>query len=111
MGESVSAIIEDTASLIIPSIVVYEVFEKLLQETDEDRALVAIAHMKQRRVVSLDSEMAIYAAKIGKDFQLDLADSIIYANVIKFNGKLWTQDKHFKDLDHVQSFEKGKNSP
>jgi len=108
VGDTVSAAIENTASLYVPTITLYEVFKKLLAELDENKALFAVAHMKQGNVVELGSDLAILAAKIGTQHKLPLADSIIYATVRKFNCKLWTQDKHFKGLPSVRYFEKDK---
>ena len=106
VGDEVSSVIEDTDHLLVPSIIVYEVFKKLILELDEDKAIYAIAHMKQGHIVNLDTDLAIYAAKIGKDNKLAMADSIIYAITKKYNALLWTQDKHFKDLKSVKYFEK-----
>jgi len=106
VGEKVAPIIEELESLIVPVITIYEVFKKLLQEVDEDKAIMAIAHMKLGKVIDLDSDLAINAAKIGKEKQLALADSIIYATAKKHNCVLWTQDKHFKELENVMYFEK-----
>jgi toxin FitB len=78
----------------------------LLQELDEDRALFATAHMKQGNVIELDSDLAIYSAKIGKEHRLAMADSIIYATAKKLNAKIWTQDKHLKDLENIKYYEK-----
>jgi len=64
--------------------------------------------MKQGRVIELDADLAIYAAKLGKDNKLALADSIIFATATKFGCVLWTQDQHFKDLRNVRYFKKGK---
>ena len=106
VGDEVSSVIEDTDLLLVPSIIVFEVFKKLILELDEDKAIYAIAHMKQGHIVNLDTDLAIYAAKIGKDNKLAMADSIIYAITKKYNALLWTQDKHFKDLKSVKYFEK-----
>jgi len=106
VGEKVAPIIEELESLIVPVITIYEVFKKLLQEVDEDKAIMAIAHMKLGKVVEMDSDLAINAARIGKEKHLALADSIIYATVAKYNCILWTQDKHFKELENVNYFEK-----
>ena len=106
VGDEVSSVIEDTDHLLVPSIIVYEVFKKLILELDEDKAIYAVAHMKQGHIVNLDTDLAIYAAKIGKDNKLAMADSIIYAITKKYNAILWTQDKHFKDLKSVKYFEK-----
>ena len=105
-GDEFSNVIEDTENLFVPVIVLYEVFKKLLHETDEDKAILAIAHMQQGNVVELDSDLSIYAAKLGNELKLPMADSIIYATAKKNGFTLWTQDRHFKDLELVNYFEK-----
>lgn len=79
IGEQVSPIIEDLDALLVPSITIHEVFKKLIVELDEDSALFAMAHMKQGKVIDLDSDLSIYSAQIGKELKLAMADSIIYA--------------------------------
>ena len=106
VGEKVAPIIEEFDSLIVPVITIYEVFKKLLQEVDEDKAIMVIAHMKLGKLIDFDSDLAINAAKIGKEKKLAMADSIIYATAKKYDCVLWTQDKHFKELENVKYFEK-----
>jgi toxin FitB len=106
VGDKVAKIIEDTKLLIVPAITLYEVFKKLMIELSEDKALFAIAHMKQGNVIDLDADLSIFAAYIGKEHQLALADSIIYATAIKYEANLYTQNKHFKGLRLVKYFEK-----
>ena len=106
VGDEVAPVIEDTERLVVPSITVYEVFKKLLQELDEDRALFAIAHMKQGKVINLDADLAIVSARLGKELKLAFADSIIYAISRRHDAILWTQDKHFQSLEAVRYFEK-----
>ncbi|GBR73278.1 toxin PIN domain [Candidatus Termititenax aidoneus] len=110
-GEQVADILAETNTLFVPAITIYEVFKKLLLETDEDKALFAAAHMKQGRVIDLDTELALLAAKLGREHQLPLADSIIYASARKYNCVLWTQDKHFKGLESVHYVTGGTKSP
>ena len=105
-GNIVSEIIEAPDELIVPTITLYEVFKKLLLETTEDDALFAIAHMKQGNVVDLNDDLALSAAKISKDYKIPMADGIIYATATQFNCALWTQDKHFINLNSVNYFEK-----
>ncbi|MGB9687140.1 MAG: type II toxin-antitoxin system VapC family toxin [Rectinema subterraneum] len=106
VGDEVAPIIEDTENLLVSSITIFEVFKKLLQELDEDKALFAIAHMKQGNVMDLDTDGAIFAAKTAKEYKLPMADSIIYAATQKYDAQLWTQDKHFQNLPSVHYFEK-----
>jgi predicted nucleic acid-binding protein len=105
-GNAVSEIIENTDELIVPTITIYEVFKKLLYERNEDDALFAIAHMRQGKIIGLTDELALFAAKLGKDCKLPMADSIIYATNVNFNCILWTQDKHFMGLESVNYLEK-----
>jgi len=107
-GNTVSEIVVKTNELVVPTITIYEVFKKLLYETSENDALYAVAHMKQGRVVGLSDELSLSAAKLSKDHKLPMADSIIYATTLKYNGILWTQDKHFAGLNSVKYFEKAK---
>jgi predicted nucleic acid-binding protein len=68
----------------------------LLLERNEKEALFFISHMRQGNVIGLNDELSLYAAKLGKEYKLPMADSIIYATSIKYNSVLWTQDKHFQ---------------
>lgn len=90
--------IENANELIVPSIILFEVFKKLLAELGEDIALTAIAHMQQGKVIDLDQEIALSAARVSFENKIPMADSIIYFTAIKYNATLWTQDEHFQNL-------------
>lgn len=101
-----SAPIEAIDQLLVPSITLTEVFKVVFRQRGEDMALEAIAHMQQGRVISLDSELSLDAAKFGVDYKLPLADSIIYATGQKYNALIWTQDADFKSLGGVKYYPK-----
>jgi predicted nucleic acid-binding protein len=101
-----SKAIEDLEVLLVPSITLTEVFKAIFRQRDEEVALAVIAHMKQGKVVPLDSELAINAATYGMTHKLPLADSIIYATARKFDATLWTQDIDFKALEKVRYYTK-----
>lgn len=92
--------IEDTENLVVPVISIYEVFEKVLRERGEDDALQIASAMQVGRVIDLDRELALEAAR----HQMPLADSIIYASAMRFGATVWTQDEDFKDLPNVRFF-------
>ena len=94
--------VENTSELVVPSISIYEVFKKVLQESGEDYALQAIATMYQGLVVNLDATIALSAAKISVDLKLPMADSIILATAREHNATLWTQDSDFRDIEGIQ---------
>ena len=98
--------VENVGELVVPTISIYEVFKRVLQQRDEDAALQAAAVMQQGMVVVLDPTMALNAAKLSTDFRLPLADSVILATAWAYNATLWTQDADFKGVDSVQYVEK-----
>ena len=81
-------------------------FKKIAKEFDEDKALVAIAHMKMARVVDLTETIAIYAAKISIEKKIPMADSSIFATADLFGATIYTQDEHFSKLPNVKYFKK-----
>ena len=109
-GDLVADVVENTDELIVPTITIYEVFKKLLLERNEKEALFFISHMRQGKVIDLNDELSLYAAKLSKEYKLPMADSIIYATSIKYNCVLWTQDKHFSGLQSVNYLEKTRDN-
>jgi len=94
--------IEDTGRLIVPTISLLEVFKRVLQQRDENEALRAVALMRQGEVVDLDGDLALSAAKLGREHRLPLADSVILATARKFGATVWTQDSDFERLEGVR---------
>jgi predicted nucleic acid-binding protein len=99
--------IEDTSELIVPSISVYEVFKKVLQERGEGDALQSVAIMTQAEVVGLDTTLALDAARLSVELKLPMADSIMLATARMVGATLWTQDADFEGLEGVQYIRKG----
>ena len=94
--------IEDTTQLVVPTLSLYEVFKRVLQQTDESRALQAVATMQQGLVVDPGPTLALGAAKISVDLGLPLADSVMLATARAYNATLWTQDADLEGLDGVK---------
>jgi predicted nucleic acid-binding protein len=94
--------IEKLPSLLVPSITITEVFKNVLRQRGEEAALIVTAHMKQGKVIPVDSELAMDAAKYGVLHKLPLADSIIFATAQKHAAVLWTQDNDFEGLENVR---------
>lgn len=102
--------IEAIDELLVPGITLTEVFKCIYRQRDEGLALQAVAHMKQGRVIPLDSGLSIHAAYYGVSLKLPLADSIIYATGMKYDALIWTQDNDFESLNNVKYFPKKENT-
>jgi predicted nucleic acid-binding protein len=100
--------IEDVENLVVPVISLYEVFKRVYQQRGEDDALKAVALMMQGRVIDLDAEIALSAAKLSQDLPIPMADSLILATARAYQATLWTQDEHFKGIAEVQYIVKQK---
>lgn len=88
--------------LIVPTIIIYEVYKKVAFARDHEQAIEVIAHIQQAKyVVDVDTTLALEAAQCSMEYKLPIADSLIYATAKKFNATLWTQDIDFKDLPNV----------
>ncbi len=99
--------IEQVSRLIVPTICLFEVFKKLLQETrSEELALELTAQMHQGRVVDLTGSLALTAAGLSFQLKLPLADSIVLTTARMERAQLWTQDSDFKDMPEVKYREK-----
>lgn len=59
-----------TSELVVPSITVYEVFKRIIQQRDEGDALQAVAMMQQGRVVELSSPLALSAVRLSLEHAL-----------------------------------------
>jgi len=94
--------IENTAKLIVPTISVYEVFKRVLQQRGESAALTAVAVMQQGDVVDFTAPLALSAATLSVELKLPMADSVMYATARAFDATLWTQDADFAHLPHVR---------
>ena len=94
--------VEETESQIVPSLTIYEVFKRILQQRSEDEALAAAALMQQGNVVDLTSALALAAARLSVREALPLADSVILATARAHGAILWTQDGDFEGRDQVR---------
>jgi predicted nucleic acid-binding protein len=98
--------IEKAGDLLIPTLSLYEVFKRVLQQKGEGEALQAIAVMHQGAVVDLDAVLALNAAKASVELGLPMADSIMLATARAYGATLWTQDADFKNIEGVRYIQK-----
>jgi toxin FitB len=94
--------IENTDGLLVPTICMLEVARKVYCERGEDDALQALALMQQGQVVNLSQDVIHMAARLGKQHQLPLADSVVLATGRVYDAVVWTQDSDFEGLENVR---------
>ena len=98
--------LNDSASLVVPTVTIYEVFKVVLRESGENDALQAAAAMQKGTVVALTAPLAIAASRLSIQHALPMADSLILATAQEFKAILWTQDSDLKNINNVKYFPK-----
>ena len=94
--------IERIRDLLVPTIVVFEVYKRVLQQRQERAALEAVSVLQHGQLIELTASLAIAAARISQDEKLPMADSIILATARARNAIIWTQDSDFQEMDRVK---------
>jgi predicted nucleic acid-binding protein len=96
--------LNDTSTLIVPVITIYEVFKVVLRESAENEALQAVAAMQKGKVIDLNADIAMNASKLSLQHNLPMADSIILATARAYDCAIWTQDSDFQHIEGVNYF-------
>jgi len=104
-AEAVAVPLREWDDVLVPSIVLTEVFKIAARQRGTRAAVRAIVQMRRGRVIPLDESLAIEAAQCGLEFKLPLADSVIYATARHFDALLWTRDADFRGLAGVEFLE------
>ena len=94
--------IQSLSTLIVPTLSLYEVFKRILQQRGENDALQAVALMQQGVVIDLTTPIALSAARISYDKKIPMADSIMLATARANGALLWSQDSDFENIVGVK---------
>ena len=71
--------LEAPETLVVPTIVQFELYKWLDRNQGEQAAMKAIARTTRSLVVDLDMSVALLAAELSRDHRLSVADAVIYA--------------------------------
>ena len=89
--------------LLLPSVIVFEVYKKVSREQGKNLAdtFLSLAFGFGDRLIALDLELSILAARTSLDTHLPMADAIIYTTAQYYKAQLVTSDAHFANLPGV----------
>lgn len=96
------------ASVITPTIIMYEVYKHSKRLRGEDGALNAVAAMQKTRVVPLNDELSLIAADLSLEHKLPMADAIILATARLYEAEVVTSDADFEGVPGVSYIPKPK---
>ncbi len=93
--------LENEAAVIVPSLVIYEVYKQLAKHRGRVVADRFLSQALYRRVVPIDETIALAAANASLEHRLLGADAILYATARVCQAQLVTANTHFRGLPGV----------
>ena len=96
----------DQENLLMPAIILYEVYKILKREVNEEKALLAVGYMKNSPVIPLDETLALSAADIALQENLAMADAIVVATSRLHNCTIISSDSDLKNQPNVSFVQK-----
>lgn len=109
--EVARAVLVDPGEIVVPTMVVLEVYKWMYRERGETSAGAVVARMMLSRITPLDARVAIRAGRLCKDHGMATADATIYAHAEMEGLPLVTCDEHFKGLPGVEYHVRPRTSP
>lgn len=94
--------LKDLKNVVTPTVVLYEVYKKIKKDRSEQEGLEVAAQILKTQVVDLTESIALYAADISLEYDLAMADSIVYATAIEHGCKVVTMDNDFSKLPRAE---------
>jgi toxin FitB len=101
MAEAYGEHLQAGEEILVPAVVLYEVYKILKREVGEEKALLAAGHMKTSRVVPLEDVLALQAADVALRHHLAMADAMVYATALMYECPLYTSDTDLQGLPLV----------
>jgi predicted nucleic acid-binding protein len=95
--------------LLVPAIVFYEVYKKLLAVSETNLAIRTapgrfVSHALRATNAVFDTDIALKAVDVSRHYNLAMADAIIFATSQFHSANLITSDSHFAGLPGVTLF-------
>lgn len=108
IAENYRAFLEKPSDILIPTIVIYEVYNVLKRSVSEETALLAVGQMRQSEVVEIDAALALHSADLALRHRLAMADAMVYATARLHGAELVTSDADLKGLEGVTYLSKSR---
>ena len=101
LAEKYAPYLTSRYQLIMPTIVLYEVYKKIKRERGEETALLFAGRLSATQVVQLTESIAFLAADMSLKHGLAMADAIVYATARDQEAEVVTGNADMKGLPGV----------
>ncbi|TAG35505.1 MAG: type II toxin-antitoxin system VapC family toxin [Polaromonas sp.] len=100
-GVQLNGLLADKPSILVPSMVQFELRRWALREYEKSRADLIVLALREAVIVQTGERIAFLAADLARTYKLHALDALIYATALEHGAQLVTVDAHFKDLPQV----------
>src|SRR3989338_3567411 len=90
LSKEITHYIKSKGSILVPTIVIFEVYRKIKQLVSAEEGLIATAFLSSFDGIELTREIALTAADLSSEYHLGMADSFILATAQQHNALLIT---------------------
>jgi predicted nucleic acid-binding protein len=101
LKQAIAEVFPAVSHCIVPTIVQLELDKWLTREVGESESDQVIAYTQNCIVAVLDTNIALQAADLHRQYKLATADAIVYATALVYGADLLTCDAHFEGLPDV----------
>lgn len=93
--------IEGSEALLSSAIQVYEIYKVVRRDVNEERAIEAVSALRTTMIEPLVEALALEAADVALEYELAMADAMIYATASRHEAEIVTGDADFDGLPRV----------
>jgi predicted nucleic acid-binding protein len=101
LKQAITEAFPEISQCIVPTIVQLELDKWLTREVGESVSDQVIAYTQNCILAVLDTNIALQAADLHRQYKLATADAIVYATALVYGADLLTCDAHFEGLPDV----------
>jgi len=94
--------LQSSSKIIVPTVVLFEVYRKIASNHSEDLALSALTLLTRHEIMDLNQEIAVTAADLSLNHRLPMADSFVLAHAQVAEATLITLDNDFAGISGVK---------
>ncbi|MDH3735376.1 MAG: type II toxin-antitoxin system VapC family toxin [Gemmatimonadota bacterium] len=98
----VAQVLQETDSLIVPTVTILEVFGSVCRSHGEGAALQAAAAMQQGTVVNLDTAGALDAGRLSVMYGVSTSAGAVLAAAERHGATVWTLDESVRQVPGVR---------
>lgn len=106
LHHKVSLYLGEDEDILVPTLVLFEVYRKIHKSLSENEALSAVASLSSFHVIELTREIALLGADLSLEHQLGMADSCVLATAQIYHAPLITLDYDFSQIPGVKILKK-----